>query len=220
MLIKYIPEVIKNEFKIFFNKMKYKNSLVLSPYIDKESKLLGNNKILRFAEVYKSEIGKYSYINSNSIVSYSVIGKFTSIGANCSIGTPNHPIEYLSTSPFTYNELSSNKSNIFGFTSSFDTYSKKTLIGNDCWIGNNVVIMQGVSIGDGVIIGAGAVVTKDIESYSIAVGVPAKVIKKRFNDEKLNYLIENKIEKWWEFEEKEIKKMYKYFNENSNWFTV
>ncbi len=188
MLIKYIPEVIKNEFKIFFNKMKYKNSLVLSPYIDKESKLLGNNKILRFAEVYKSEIGKYSYINSNSIVSYSVIGKFTSIGANCSIGTPNHPIEYLSTSPFTYNELSSN--------------------------------MQGVSIGDGVIIGAGAVVTKDIESYSIAVGVPAKVIKKRFNDEKLNYLIENKIEKWWELEEKEIKKMYKYFNENSNWFTV
>lgn len=52
-------------------------------------------------------------------------------------------------------------------------------IGSDVWIGTNVKIMDGVSIGDGSVIGAGSVVTKDIPPYSIAVGTPAKVIKKR-----------------------------------------
>lgn len=57
--------------------------------------------------------------------------------------------------------------------------SKKVVVEDDCWIGTNVVIMQGVTIGKGCIIGANAVVTKDIPPYSIAVGSPAKVVKKR-----------------------------------------
>lgn len=56
---------------------------------------------------------------------------------------------------------------------------KGIFIGNDCWIGNNVIILDGVKIGDGVVLGAGAVVTKNIESYSVAVGNPARTIKKR-----------------------------------------
>lgn len=56
-------------------------------------------------------------------------------------------------------------------------------IGNDVWIGRRVIIMPGVTIGDGVIIGAGAVVTKDIPNYSLAGGVPAKVIKSRLKQE-------------------------------------
>ncbi|MGK0385876.1 MAG: acetyltransferase-like isoleucine patch superfamily enzyme [Patiriisocius sp.] len=52
-------------------------------------------------------------------------------------------------------------------------------IGNDCWFGNGVIILDGVSIGDGVVIGAGAVVNKDIQEYSVAVGVPARVIRRR-----------------------------------------
>ncbi len=57
-------------------------------------------------------------------------------------------------------------------------YSKGVTIGNDCWIGGNTVILPGVTIGDGVTIGASSVVTKDISSFSIAVGSPARVIKK------------------------------------------
>jgi acetyltransferase-like isoleucine patch superfamily enzyme len=57
-------------------------------------------------------------------------------------------------------------------------YSREVTIGNDCWIGGHTVIMPGVAIGDGVTIGAGSVVTRDIPSYSIAVGSPARVIKK------------------------------------------
>lgn len=57
----------------------------------------------------------------------------------------------------------------------------KTIVGNDVWIGANVSIMSGVKIGDGCVIAAGAVVTKDLPEYSIAGGVPAKVIKNRKN---------------------------------------
>lgn len=57
--------------------------------------------------------------------------------------------------------------------------TRPTIIGNDVWIGTRVIILQGVQIGDGCIIGAGAVVTKDIPPYSVAGGVPARVIKSR-----------------------------------------
>lgn len=56
-------------------------------------------------------------------------------------------------------------------------------LGDDCWIGNNVIILDGVNIGDGVVIGAGAVVTKDLPSFSVAVGNPARIIKTRKNEE-------------------------------------
>jgi acetyltransferase-like isoleucine patch superfamily enzyme len=57
-------------------------------------------------------------------------------------------------------------------------YSKEVRIGNDCWIGGNTVILPGVTIGDGVTVGASSVVTRNIPGYSIAVGSPARVIKK------------------------------------------
>jgi maltose O-acetyltransferase len=59
-----------------------------------------------------------------------------------------------------------------------DVFTKPIIIGKRVWIGGNVTITSGVTIGDGVTIGAGSVVTKDIEPYSVAVGVPARVIKK------------------------------------------
>lgn len=68
------------------------------------------------------------------------------------------------------------------------------IIGNDVWIGENVTIMGGVTIGDGAIIGANTVVTKDIEPYSINVGIPSKIIKYRFDKEDIALL--QKLE-WW-----------------------
>lgn len=63
-----------------------------------------------------------------------------------------------------------------------DTEEKSVVIGNDVWIGRRVMIMPGVHIGDGCVIGAGAVVTKDIPAYSVAAGVPAKIVKSRIKD--------------------------------------
>lgn len=67
-------------------------------------------------------------------------------------------------------------------------------IGNDVWIGDRVTILDGIRIGDGAIIGSGAVVTKDIEPYTINVGVPAKSIRKRFIEDEIKFLLEFK---WW-----------------------
>lgn len=72
---------------------------------------------------------------------------------------------------------------------------------NDVWIGQNVTIMPGVKIGDGAIIAANSVVTKNVDSYSIVEGNPAKFIKKRFDDELIEYLLELK---WWNWHKEKI----------------
>ncbi|MBR4126524.1 MAG: CatB-related O-acetyltransferase, partial [Alphaproteobacteria bacterium] len=76
-----------------------------------------------------------------------------------------------------------------------------TVIGNDVWIGQNVVILPGVHIGDGVIIGASSVVGSDIDPYSIVIGNPAKVLRKRFDDELIDLMLSFK---WWDKSIEEI----------------
>jgi acetyltransferase-like isoleucine patch superfamily enzyme len=58
-------------------------------------------------------------------------------------------------------------------------------IGKDVWIGAGVIILKAVNIGEGAVIGAGSLVAKDIPPYTIAVGHPARPVKKRFSDEEL-----------------------------------
>lgn len=76
-----------------------------------------------------------------------------------------------------------------------------TVIGNDVWIGYKATILPGVKIGDGAIIGSCAVVTKDVEPYSIVGGNPAKTIRKRFDEERINELLELR---WWDWDIEKI----------------
>jgi len=69
-----------------------------------------------------------------------------------------------------------------------------TIIGNDVWIGQNATIMPGVHIGDGAIIAASSVVIKDMPAYHVAGGNPCRTLKKRFDDELIQYLLDLK---WW-----------------------
>ena len=71
-----------------------------------------------------------------------------------------------------------------------------TVVGNDVWIGQHVTIMPGVHIGDGAIIGANSVVASDIPPYAVAVGNPCRVVRMRFDDEFIAYLLELK---WWDW---------------------
>jgi virginiamycin A acetyltransferase len=81
-------------------------------------------------------------------------------------------------------------------------------IGNDVWIGTRAIILPGVDIGDGAVVGAGAVVTKDVDSYSIVAGVPAKEVGRRFDEETKNKLLEKE---WWDWSEDKIKKNKNFF---------
>ena len=73
------------------------------------------------------------------------------------------------------------------------------VIGNDVWIGLNTTILSGISIGDGAIIGAESLVTKNVGPYEIWGGNPAKFIKKRFDDDTIQKLLEIK---WWDWEDR------------------
>ena len=81
------------------------------------------------------------------------------------------------------------------------------VIGNDVWIGYEAVIMAGVHIGNGAIIAARAVVTKDIPPYTIVGGVPARLIRKRFDEEVIREL---ETLKWWDWSAEKIQRCFPY----------
>lgn len=136
-------------------------------------------------------IGDYTYVNQDSIIDSGSLGKFCSIGARVSIGPLDHPMQFFSTHPGTYLR------SVWGIVSESVPYAQKAppLVGNDVWIGRDAIVMRGVRIGDGAIIGANAVVTKDVPAYSIVVGVPARVIGRRFDERTANDLIATH---WWD----------------------
>ena len=115
--------------------------------------------------------------------------------------TVSETSSFISTSPiFTERTNATGKSWI---NKNLFKSSKKTHIGNDVWIGYGALIKSGVKIGDGAIIGAGAVFTKDVPSYTIVGGIPARHIRKRFSENIINILLEIK---WWNMPDKLIKK--------------
>jgi len=130
-----------------------------------------------------------------------IIGKFCSIacGVKFIFTSANHTLKSLSTYPFPlfFEEWSLDKKHV---RTAWDNKGD-IVIGNDVWIGYEAVILSGVHIGDGAIIGARAVVTKDIPSYTVVGGIPAKEIKKRFEEETINKL--QQIQ-WWNWSSDKI----------------
>ncbi|UXT90879.1 type B chloramphenicol O-acetyltransferase [Agrobacterium pusense] len=124
-----------------------------------------------------------------------VVGSFCSIGSGAAFimaGNQGHRNEWISTFPFFFMpEVPEFENAANGYLPSGDT-----VIGNDVWIGSEAVIMPGVTIGDGAVIGTRALVTKDVEPYAIVGGNPVKTIRKRFDDDSIELLLEMK---WWDW---------------------
>lgn len=129
-----------------------------------------------------------------------VIGKFCAIasGIEFVMNGANHQMNAVTTYPF---GIMSNGWEKIAFHLDNLPIKGDTVIGNDVWIGQNVTVMPGVSIGDGAIIAANSTVTKNIPAYHIAGGNPATIIRKRFDDELVQYLLDIK---WWNWSAEKI----------------
>jgi acetyltransferase-like isoleucine patch superfamily enzyme len=139
------------------------------------------------------EVGRYTYFAGYSALSRCRVGAFCSLGPHLEAGFGRHPTNYVSAYPSFYSSQSAGRAD-FGVVTDFAEHLPIT-IGNDVWIGAHCLIMDGVTIGDGAFIAAGAVVAQDIPPYAIAGGVPAKVIRPRFDEEETAFLLQLK---WWE----------------------
>lgn len=128
-----------------------------------------------------------------------LIGKYGALGADIKIISSNHVMNRANLQIYLDDVCEFN-------TISFQ--SGEVIVGNNVWIGDSVIVLSGVHIGDGSIVGSGAVVTRDIPPFSIAVGVPAKVIRKRFSDNLIFQLLEIK---WWDWQFEKIKRNRDFF---------
>lgn len=185
----------------------YFSKIINKPIIDKRASFCGLPIFLG-----KCKIGAYTFMNGDAYLEDVEIGSYCSIGRDLHTINGNHIMTNFSTYTFGhYNKKDpfmkySFSDNIREKTSGI---TLKTYIGNDVWIGSYVTILGGVQIGTGAVIGAGSVVTKDIPPYAIAVGNPAKVIRYRFNQEKINKLLQSE---WWTYSPEKLAQEWEYLN--------
>lgn len=203
--------------KIYYKELYYtkKVKVMNSSRLDFITKLEGMNVIKSNTTIVNSQIGFATYIGGNSKILYTHIGRYCSIAPNLKTIIYTHPTHnFVTTHPAFF---STRKQSGFTYVKEDkfeeDLYLDKKNnicieIGNDVWIGENVIILGGVKIGNGAIIGTGAIVTKDIEPYSINVGIPAKKIDYRFKQEDIKFL--NDL-KWWNKGKDWIEKHSEYF---------
>jgi len=162
-------------------------------------------------------VGKYSYYSGyyhghsfddcaryllpDAGVDRLVIGSFCSIGSGAAFimaGNQGHRNDWISTFPFYWmSEVEAFNGAANGFEPAGDT-----VIGNDVWIGSEAILMPGVTIGDGAVIGTRALVTRDVAPYAIVGGNPARVIRKRFEEPRIDLLLQMR---WWDWPEAHLR---------------
>lgn len=191
--------------------MKKKNNTIIKTLSIGENVKIGNHCIISKGTMIErnTTIGDCTYVSAGTTVDSNVhIGKYCSIARNVFIAPGVHAIQYVTTHPILFNPYWRNELDMIE-KEKYDTKIGKeeehTYIGNDVWIGLNAIIMRGITIGDGAVIGAGSIVTKDVEPYSVVVGVPAKHIKYRFEQEEIEKL-QNMETKWWDLSKEELEK--------------
>jgi acetyltransferase-like isoleucine patch superfamily enzyme len=183
------------------NRLQFRGAIVDSGCrVDTTSIIHQHSHLLSGCLVVKSSIGAYSYVGCDSIVQNTNIGSFCSIGRQVFIGLGTHPINHFSTSPLFYRTRNTFGVSVIERDLSFEEY-RPVEIGHDVWIGAGAMILDGVCIGHGAVIAAGAVVTKDVDPYMIVGGVPARVLGRRFGEEKSERLLESE---WWNWPIEEI----------------
>jgi acetyltransferase-like isoleucine patch superfamily enzyme len=152
-----------------------------------------------YAEIGAHTYGKPEVVQFHGAEARLKIGKFCSIAGSVTIFLGgDHRTDWVTTYPFPV--LSAFWPDLPSISRSAVTKGD-VVIGNDVWIGFGAMILSGVTIGDGAVIGARAVVASDVESYTVAVGNPARSVSRRFDEETVARLL--KI-RWWDWPDEVI----------------
>lgn len=169
--------------------------------IEPPCRIEGNSRLVH------TQMGRHSYCLNGCFFAFAKIGKFCSIGEGVIIGTWLHPTQLVSTFPGFY---SSNRHTInFRLDDNIEEI-RYVNVGNDVWIGHRAIILGGITVGDGAIIGAGAVVTRNVEPYAVVAGVPARSVRKRFSQTKIDRLLELG---WWNYDDDTLRRNASLFGE-------
>lgn len=166
----------------------YDKEIYVKPTIKNPNIIVGDFTYIADSE-FESHVTHHYEWNDDRLI----IGKFCQIasGVEFVMNGANHLMNTVTTYPFYtlegWNMETPKPSDM--------SLKGDTIIDNDVWIGQNAVILPGVHIGDGAIIGANSVVGSDIESYTVVVGNPAKILRKRFDDELIDLMLKLK---WWD----------------------
>jgi len=182
----------------------------LSAHIDTFSKFEGRNSSGRNVVIDHSELGFGSFMQEDCSFVRSKIGKYCSIAGQVKVVGGNHPTrDFISTYPAFYRKGSASAGLNFREASVFEDYSFAdpdhnywVTIGNDVWIGYGATLLNGCKIGDGAIVAAGSVVVKDVPAYAIVGGVPAKLIRYRFDEATIEKLLKLR---WWDWAPEKLK---------------
>ena len=184
------------------NRLRYTNKVDIgrNACISNDCAFEGRNAIGDNCIFLNSSLGYASYIGRDCILEKVMIGRYSCIAPEVCVIRGTHPSRgFVSIHPLFYAEAFQGKES-YVKKQKFEEYSycgreRSAIIGNDVWVGYGAKIYQGVTIHDGAIVAAGAVVTKDVPPYAIVGGIPAKVIRFRFNKDEITSL---ETLKWWE----------------------
>ncbi len=166
----------------------YDKEIYVKPTIINSNIIVGDFTYIADSE-FESHVSHHYDFNGDKLI----IGKFCQIasGVEFIMNGANHQMNAVSTFPFyTLEGWNMEAPKVEDLPIKGDT-----IIGNDVWIGQNAVILPGVNIGDGAIIGANSVVGRNVDPYTIIAGNPARKIRKRFDDELINILLNFR---WWD----------------------
>ncbi|MFD2370331.1 CatB-related O-acetyltransferase [Brevibacillus sp. GCM10020057] len=142
-------------------------------------------------------VGRNTYaLGGGMITGNTYIGRYCSISLNVNLGSSNHNIQALGTGILTHDMWHGEQEDL----------GEPTYVGCDVWIGLNATVLGGVKVGHGAVIGAGAVVTKDVPPYAVVGGVPARIIKYRFDEGTISKLL---TLEWWKLDPMTIERLPK-----------